>query len=149
MDAFTEWREVAVIDRPLRVRIDKPLQSGGAGHVDVGRRPSRGLAMHPMFAVLALVVSQCHDRAVCGSYLYQPAYCLDKVLRGPAEPYDLQEGDIVFSTDYNFAWEILFAMAGTGHPHHSGIAFRKLDGQMAILEAGPHDTLFVEVLDAL
>jgi hypothetical protein len=105
--------------------------------------------MHPMFAVLALVVSQCPDRAACGSYLYQPAYCLDKVLRGPTEPYDLQEGDIVFSTDYNFVWEVLFTMAGTGHPHHSGIAFRKPDGQMAILEAGPHDTFFIEVLDAL
>jgi len=84
-----------------------------------------------------------------GSYLYQPAYCLDKVLRGPAEAYALQPGDIVFSSDYNPIWEVLFNLAGTGHPHHSGIVFAKPDGQLAVLEAGPHDTFFVEVLDAL
>ena len=90
-----------------------------------------------------------HISKECGSYLHQPAYCLDKVVRAPLNPYDPQAGDIVFSTDYMLVWDVLFKSAGTGHPHHSGIVFAKPDGRLAILEAGPHDTLFVEVLDAL
>jgi hypothetical protein len=106
--------------------------------------------MRAALTVLSLVFgSACAVRADDGSYLDQPAYCLDKLRRGPTEAYALQEGDIVFSTDYKLGWEILFALAGTGRPTHSGIVFRKPDGQMAILEAGPHDTLFVEVLEAL
>jgi hypothetical protein len=112
--------------------------------------------MHAAFSILVMVVTSwpngpcpCAERIAEGSYLYQPAYCLDKILRGSAEPYALQPGDIVFSTDYNPVWEVLFRLAGTGHPHHSGIVFAKPDGQIAILEAGPHDTLYVEVLEAL
>lgn len=111
--------------------------------------------MFVALAILAMIGTSvdgqcpCDNGAPQGSYLYQPAYCLDKILRGPAEAYGLQPGDIVFSTDYNPIWEVLFSLAGTGHPHHSGIVFAKPDGQLAILEAGPHDTLFVEILDAL
>src|SRR5262249_52062841 len=37
----------------------------------------------------------------------------------------------------------------TGQPHHSGIVFALPDGQLAVLESGPHDTLHVEMLRLL
>jgi len=40
-------------------------------------------------------------------------------------------------------------LAGTSHPTHSMIAFQRKDGSMAILEAGPHDTMHIETLDAI
>jgi hypothetical protein len=84
-----------------------------------------------------------------GSFLYQPAYCLDEVLRGPAEPYCPQPGDIMLCTDRLLFWKLTFNLALTGHPHHSGIVFALPDGRMAILEAGPHDTFFVEINEAV
>jgi hypothetical protein len=84
-----------------------------------------------------------------GSYLCQPAYCLDHVLRCPTEPYVPQAGDIMLTTDEIWLFKITFNLAGTGHPHHSGIAFVRSDGRMAILESGPHDTLHVETIDVV
>lgn len=84
-----------------------------------------------------------------GSYLYQPTYVIDRELRGPARAYQIQPGDIVFAADGKLFWKITHHMAGTGNPTHSAIAFRRPDGTMAILEAGPHDTRFVRTLDAL
>jgi len=82
-----------------------------------------------------------------GSFVYQPSYCLDEALRGPAEPYLPQPGDIVLSTDRLLFWKITFAMAFTGHPHHSGIVFRRPDGTLAVVEAGPHDGFWIETMD--
>ena len=42
---------------------------------------------------------------------------------------------------------ILFAYAGTGPPLHMGIVVKKSDGTLAILEAGPDDTIHVALLD--
>jgi hypothetical protein len=84
-----------------------------------------------------------------GSYLYQPAYCLDHVLRGPKVPYVAQPGDIVLCTDTLLFWKITFIVAGAGHPHHSGIVFRRPDGSLAVLESGPHDTFFVETVELM
>jgi hypothetical protein len=71
------------------------------------------------------------------------------VLRCPAQPYEPQPGDIVFMTDYNPVWKILFNLAGTCHPHHSGIIVALPDGHCAVLESGPHDTLHVRLLEAV
>ncbi len=57
------------------------------------------------------------------------------------------EGDLVFYDDRNRAWTALFALAGTGPPLHMGIIVRKPDGKLAVLEAGPDDTLWVKLLD--
>ncbi len=84
-----------------------------------------------------------------GSYLYQPAFCLDEVLRGKAEPYAPQPGDLFFSTDPLFIARAGHCMAWSGAPHHSGIVFARPDGSMAILEAGPHNTLHVRVTEAV
>lgn len=86
------------------------------------------------------------DSAPIG-FLYQPAFCCDQVLRGPAEPYCPQPGDLLFFTDYTFFWCTTHNWAGAGHPHHSGIVVALPDGRPAALEAGPYDTLRIRVLD--
>jgi hypothetical protein len=83
------------------------------------------------------------------SYVYQPSYAMDKVLRAPAEPYLPQPGDIMLATDSNLFWKITHDLAFAFEPHNSAIFFRKPDGSLAILEAGPNDTLFIRNLDAL
>lgn len=87
--------------------------------------------------------------APSGSYLWQPSYCEDAVLRGPARPYTPQPGDIVMSADGSRFWLAMHRLAGTSHPTHSMIVFQMPDGKMGILEGGPHDTLKCRVLEAL
>lgn len=84
-----------------------------------------------------------------GSYLYQPSYCLDRVLRGPAEPYLPQPGDVLLATDKNLFWTITHDLALAFEPHNSAVVFARPDGSLAILEAGPNDTLWVKTLDML
>jgi hypothetical protein len=84
-----------------------------------------------------------------GSYLYQPAYHIDDVLRGPAVPYLPQPGDILLATDSNKFWAFTHNLALAFEPHNSAIVFRRPDGTMAILEAGPNDCLWVKTLDML
>jgi hypothetical protein len=83
------------------------------------------------------------------SYLFQPSYCIDECRRHPARPYEPQPGDLMFATDDKVFWKIMHNLAGTGHPHHSGIVFRRSDGRLAVLEGGPYDTLFIGTIDAL
>jgi hypothetical protein len=62
-------------------------------------------------------------------------------------PYTPGEGDLIFYDDKNRTWTALFALAGTGPPLHMGIVVKKRDGKLAVLEAGPDDRLWVELLD--
>lgn len=87
--------------------------------------------------------------APAGSYLWQPSYELDQVLRAPPRPYVPQPGDIILSTDTSTFWLVMHNLAGTSHPTHSMIVFARPDGTMGILEGGPHDTLKCRDLDAL
>jgi hypothetical protein len=81
------------------------------------------------------------------SYLYQPAYSLDDELRFPAEPYAPQPGDIFLATDQEW-WAVAgHWLAGGAGVHHSGIMFRRSDGRMALLEAGPFNSVIVETMD--
>ena len=84
-----------------------------------------------------------------GSYLYQPAFCIDHVIRTPAEPYTPQAGDIMLRLDTSVFWRVTHYMALAFDPNGSGIVFQRPDGTMAILEAGPCDTQWVETLDAI
>jgi hypothetical protein len=84
-----------------------------------------------------------------GSYLYQPAYHIDDLLRLPAVPYVPQPGDIMLATDPNKFWTFTHNLALAFEPHNSAIVFRRPDGTMAILEAGPNDCLYVKTLDML
>ncbi|MBI2804519.1 MAG: hypothetical protein HYX68_05990 [Planctomycetes bacterium] len=62
-------------------------------------------------------------------------------------PYTPREGDLVFYDDRNLMWMVLFAYAGTGPPLHMGMVVKTKAGKFAILEAGPDDTVRVELLD--
>ncbi len=64
-----------------------------------------------------------------------------------AVAYVPREGDLIFYDDHNRAWTALFALAGTGPPLHVGIVVKDRDGALVVLEAGPDDTLWVELLD--
>jgi hypothetical protein len=83
------------------------------------------------------------------SFLYQPSFCLDNVLRGPAEPYLPQPGDIMLRLDGLAFWRVTHYMAFAFDPNGSGIVFARPDGSPAILEAGPNDTMWVRTLDLL
>jgi len=87
--------------------------------------------------------------AVAGSYLYQPAFCIDDVLRGPAEAYLPQPGDIMLRLDNSIFWKVTHYMALAFDPNGSGIVFARPDGSLAVLEAGPNDEPWVEALDLL
>lgn len=82
------------------------------------------------------------------SYLYQPAFVLDKKLRCPATPYELQPGDICFAVNNHIASKIGHHLSGAGLPNHSMIVFQGADGQLKIVEAGTHSELRIEVIDA-
>ena len=84
-----------------------------------------------------------------GSYLYQPSYQFDEQLRGPARPYMPQPGDIMLATDPNRFWTFTHWLAGCGQPHNSGIVVARPDGSLALLEAGPNDTLYCRTLDLI
>ncbi len=61
--------------------------------------------------------------------------------------YTPREGDLVFYDDKHLGWTLLFAYAGTGAPLHMGIVVKNNDGKLAILEAGPDDTIWVKLLE--
>jgi hypothetical protein len=82
-----------------------------------------------------------------GSYLYQPAFSLDDNLRAPAEPYVPQPGDIFLATDQALWARAGHWFAGGAGVHHSGIVFRRSDGRIALVEAGPFNSIQVEVMD--
>ncbi|HYT89797.1 MAG TPA: hypothetical protein VEL76_13900 [Gemmataceae bacterium] len=103
--------------------------------------------LYPLLCAGSLGVSE--DPAVCGSYLYQPAYCMDLLLRGPTVPYLPQPGDIMLATDKGRFWRFTHNLAFAGEPHNSAIVFARRDGSLAILEAGPNDCLHVKTLDML
>jgi hypothetical protein len=86
---------------------------------------------------------------VCASYLYQPAFCIDDVLRCPAEAYVPQPGDIMLHMDNSKFWRVTHYMALAFDPNGSGIVFARPEGSLAILEAGPNDTMWVRTLDLL
>lgn len=100
-----------------------------------------------MMPLLFVALCAGGDPNSCPAYLYQPAYCLDDVLRGPARPYAPKPGDFMMATDNKRFWKITHNLAGTGHPHHTGVVFARPDGSIAVLEAGPHDTIRINTLD--
>jgi hypothetical protein len=102
-------------------------------------------------SVLALLAgSGPNDWTGCGgSFLYQPAFCLDDVLRGPAEPYLPQPGDLMLRLDNSVFWRTTHALALAFDPNGSGIVFARPDGSLAVLEAGPNDCLWVGTPDLL
>lgn len=80
------------------------------------------------------------------SRLYQPGFCLDDCLRGPATEYVPQPGDIFLATDQSFWMRIGHQLANGRGVHHSGIVFAKPDGSLALLEAGPFNELVIRAM---
>jgi hypothetical protein len=108
--------------------------------------------MLPLLCSLLTVACQSDPPApetTCGSYLYQPAFCIDDELRGPAVPYVPQPGDIMLRLDGSKFWRVTHYMALAFDPNGSGIVFARPDGSLAVLEAGPSDTLWVGTPDLL
>ena len=62
-------------------------------------------------------------------------------------PYVPREGDMVFFNDHSQKWGVLYKLVGSDAPYHVGLIFKKPDGQCAIAEAGPNDTLKCRVLE--
>lgn len=83
------------------------------------------------------------------SYLCQPAYCIDDVLRRPTEAYVPQPGDILLATDVNWFWSLTHNLALAFEPHNSAIVVQRADGSLGILEAGPNDTTRCSILPLL
>jgi len=52
-----------------------------------------------------------------------------------SEPYDFQEGDIVFFQSGSLAWQNLFSFHGSTGPTHVGIAMRNETGEVGLLHA--------------
>ncbi len=82
----------------------------------------------------------CH--ASPAGYLARPGDAPAKALA-----YLPREGDLIFYDDHSRVWNALFAFAGTGPPLHMGIVVKKPDGTLAVLEAGPDDSVWVRLLD--
>jgi hypothetical protein len=79
------------------------------------------------------------------SYLYDPSYCLDLCIRGNARAYVPQPGDVMLATDDNKFWKITHDLAFAFEPHNSAIIVRRRDGSLGVLEAGPNDTIWVNI----
>ena len=90
----------------------------------------RDLMLSVLCSVLsvACLTGPVEGTGACGSYLYQPAFCIDDVLRGPAEAYLPQPGDIMLRLDHSKFWRVT---------HYLALAF------------GPNDTLWVGTPDLL
>jgi hypothetical protein len=82
------------------------------------------------------------------SYLFDPAFELDRELRGQPCPYAIQPGDICFALNSHVMSRIGHFISGAGTPNHSMIAFQHPNGYVAILEAGPQSRLVLEVNEA-
>jgi hypothetical protein len=72
---------------------------------------------------------------------------MDYRLREPPEAYQPQPGDLVLATDQNLLGKLGHWAAGSGAPQHSGIVVARPDGRLAVLEAGPHNSLHCTMSD--
>ena len=90
------------------------------------------------------------DVAVSGyGYLDQPAFAVDDKCRPPQLPYCPQPGDIVFSISKFFILRIGHGLSGAGEPSHSAYVFRRPDGSLAAMEAGPYDVAVIASRDLI
>jgi hypothetical protein len=105
--------------------------------------------MSPLLWPVLWLFGAALDGAGPATYLYRPAYDLGDTLYLPALPYQPQPGDLFLATDQETWMRLGHWAAGGAGVHHSGILFRRGDGRLALLEAGPFNSLQVETLDPL
>ena len=94
--------------------------------------------------VLLAAVGQRGGEAKDSGFVAPPSTRTEKAI---PRPYVPKEGDLIFFDDHNPFWTALFLWAGTGPPLHVGIVVKKEDGALAVLEAGPDDTIWVTIQD--
>jgi len=82
-------------------------------------------------------------------YVYAPSFDIAGAASGSAACYRPQAGDIFLSENPRMRAQLVYALAGTGAPHHSGIVVALPDGSTGVLEAGPGETLRIEISDPL
>jgi hypothetical protein len=99
--------------------------------------------------MLPLLWAGAHMPDCAVGYLYQPAYCLAPVCCEPSEPYVPQPGDIFLATDQAHWARLGHWLAGGAGVHHSGLIFRRSNGCLALLEAGPFNSVQVETMEPL
>ena len=100
--------------------------------------------------IVACVQSGAGPEPGCiGSFLYQPAHCIDDAFRLPAVAYVPQPGDIMLATDDSRFWAATHNWALAFEPHNSAIVVARPDGSLGTLEAGPNDTMRCRTLDML
>ncbi len=83
-----------------------------------------------------------YGRSVCVTgfgFLDRPAFAVDDRFRSPQTPYCPQPGDLVFSISKYLIFRLGHGLSGAGEPSHSGYIFRRPDGSLAVMEAGPFD----------
>jgi hypothetical protein len=80
-------------------------------------------------------------------FLDRPAFAIDDCLRLPQTPYEPQPGDVMFSVSKYLIYRLGHRASGAGEPSHSSIAFRRGDGSLALLEAGPFDVAVIHSMD--
>jgi len=77
-------------------------------------------------------------------FLDRPAFALDDCRRLPQTPYCPQAGDILFSVSRFLILRLGHVISGAGQPNHSAYVFRRPDGCLAVMEAGPFDVPLIE-----
>lgn len=102
-----------------------------------------------MPTLILVLAAACANGDLCceRSYLYQPAFCMDHLLRGPARLYEPQPGDIFLATDKGFFAKMGHRLGLTAAPHHSGVVVQRADGRLGLLEGGPFNTLHCRIVD--
>jgi hypothetical protein len=114
--------------------------------------PESETAMALAFVALALAIGPFgsgRDVAPKGSFLGRPVYGLDAPLVGPCAPYVPQAGDIFLASDQQRWARCGHWLAGGAGVHHSGIIFCLPSGRPALIEAGPFNSIRIEVMDPL
>jgi hypothetical protein len=116
----------------------------------LGNNPEHDAVRHAIFLAAGLLLlsgranAQMCEKAI-DSYLYDPSYCLDEVIRGKPRAYVPQPGDVMLATDKNKFWKVTHDLALAFEPHNSAIIVQRYDGSLGILEAGPNDTIWVKI----
>ena len=97
------------------------------------------MSLLSFFAWAAWIAGGTPADASLGSYVWIERPDAAGTAHAGFEPYDPREGDIVLYDDHNAMWQVLYKMAGSGMPDHSGIVVSLPDGEMALLESAPDD----------
>lgn len=101
----------------------------------------------PSLAALVLASIALAPAQASGPHLYHMVVGAERKITLQGEPYVPREGDLFLMDDHNRLVQRFFEMVGSGAPLHVTIVFRRPDGRLALLEAGPNCVYKVFLLD--